>query len=309
MDTQPGQRCTIRSSPNLKRERFRHLLVASCASTWTFLVPICKKTFLHSNVQERECTRIEVSLYACRGRSCPNDSTRSRGRGSRARFSTRPLESIRGAISRTTMEKFGFWIGSMYGPRPLVDGGNSCHEVRPHKNQKGGTHPFSPHHSNQGGRQSMGTCRAVGCGRFCVPLLSHLSGRHSIHLQDHRRQRQPRARSSSMLHQRGRYEDHLGLVQETDTMPSRCNQPQYTSTRDEVHLLDLAREEPHDWVEKSIFELHSIPTDRQILTLLKDARKNCLQEIEDALVCEEWKRRTRDLHKQYVHDQIEREKN
>ena len=61
--------------------------------------------------------------------------------------------------------------------------------------------------------------------------------------------------------------------------------------------------------EKSIFELHSIPTNREISTLSKDGQRYRLQEIEDALVSADWNQKTRELHKQYIRAQVEKKMN
>lgn len=136
----------------------------------------------------------------------------------------------------------------MPGLSPSGNGRYRRRVVRPHNNHKGGGHSYSPHQDDSGERHSMGTCSAVACRRLRVPLLSHLLSRHlSIckTVSDKKNLENP---AFSMLHQRSRYEDHPGSIQETNTTPSRCSRPQCAATRDKVCILDLAREkEPRDW--------------------------------------------------------------
>ena len=86
------------------------------------------------------CTRTRVHVEQCfpvstsGSNAVRKDNTRRLGRGFQARFPTQPPVSIRGAISRTTFEKSGSQVGSTYSSGLLVDGEDCRIVVHPNEN-------------------------------------------------------------------------------------------------------------------------------------------------------------------------------
>ena len=173
LGTRSEQRRTTRSYRTSRRARFANQLVA----TWpTVDCPNdhLRRTFLHPDVQARGCTRIEVSLYACRRRDLSANTAKEVVEEALALVS--PLGSARPICSPTTPQAVGE-PGRL--PRPVSRpsrpaAGLDIHRlVHAHDNRPGLGSLGRAHQGKRRQRGNMGDGRrmGLGCPIFRVDIL------------------------------------------------------------------------------------------------------------------------------------------